>query len=514
MKKHKFWTFYAIFAVILIFFGALVFCHVQEVLKEYEASQPERLAEQQLEAIRKAAKQDTLEEVITFYELNQAEYDVDISDFQEYKDKIKHAKNLSFKVKNGFSEAEQKFNIIADDEVVAVLTLKSVKEEVKLAILKVNEWRVKSVTPVLTLTKYNYVVDVPTGFLVTINGTTLTEPQEASESGWETYIVETLYSEPEIKIYDAYGTEALYDIVENRVKPIVYNYDLNLPQEFTVSVGGIVQEGIITGEETAYSFTTIHEKLELTDAYGTRLEYRGGDEIYTYNYVLRLPENFTVYVNGKKADSYITDISENERYRYCLEYADMPKLVTYEFINSIGDPEPEVYDNRNQKVECVFESGYFEVTEQAGCETIPEEISKQVDVLEIAKMWSKLMTNDLEGSQNGFRTIEEYLMKGSYLYDVAYKWVTNIDITFTFSHVLKNPPFTEERVSDYVGYGNNLFSCDIYFVKHMEDIKDRNEGEIVDIMNSTFYFLYYDETDDGKDNPHWVIADIQENLSE
>ena len=83
-----------------------------------------------------------------------------------------------------------------------------------------------------------------------------------------------------------------------------------------------------------------------------------------------------------------------------------------------------------------------------------------------------------------------------------------------FSHVLKNPPFTEERVSNFVSYGENLFSCDIYFIKHMDDLQDRNEGEIEDVMNSTFYFMKYDATKDGIDNPRWVILDIREILSE
>ena len=109
--------------------------------------------------------------------------------------------------------------------------------------------------------------------------------------------------------------------------------------------------------------------------------------------------------------------------------------------------------------------------------------------------------------------MKQYLIKGSYLYNVAYKWVTNIDITFTFSHVLKNPPFTDEKVSNFVSYGENLFSCDIYFIKHMEDLQDRSDEEIKDVMNSTFYFMNYDETKDEVDNPHWVILDITEVLS-
>ena len=38
--------------------------------------------------------------------------------------------------------------------------------------------------------------------------------------------------------------------------------------------------------------------------------------------------------------------------------------------------------------------------------------------------------------------------------------------------------------------------------------------DVDDVLNSTFYFMNYDDTEDGVDNPHWVIIDIQENLSE
>ena len=44
------------------------------------------------------------------------------------------------------------------------------------------------------------------------------------------------------------------------------------------------------------------------------------------------------------------------------------------------------------------------------------------------------------------------------------------------------------------------------------DLYTRNI-KTTDEMNSTFYFMYYDETDDGKENPRWVILDIQEILS-
>ena len=122
------------------------------------------------------------------------------------------------------------------------------------------------------------------------------------------------------------------------------------------------------------------------------------------------------------------------------------------------------------------------------------------------------MTNDLEGTQKGFGTMKKHLITNSYLYNVAYKWTTNIDITFVSSHVLDNPPFSEEKVTNYKSYGDNVFSCDISFLKHM-DLASRNM-KVIDEMNSTFYFMYYDETKDGVDNPRWVILDIQEIITE
>ena len=234
MKKYIFWILYAVFVAGLVTAGFFAIDHVQGVLKEYEASQPEKVVEQQLAIIREAAAKETLEEVIRFQKPDQAAYDIDISDFREYKDKIKTADKLSYKIKNGYSESEQKFNILADDEVVAVLTLESVKEEIKLAILKVNEWKVKEITPVLTLVNYNYIVDVPEGFAVEINGVKLTDAVVSEQTGWETYVVETLYSEPQIAIFDSFGKEAHFDIVDNRVKPVVYEYELRLPKDIFV----------------------------------------------------------------------------------------------------------------------------------------------------------------------------------------------------------------------------------------------------------------------------------------
>ncbi len=515
MKKYIFWTAYAALVLILVGSGAYALDYVNNVLKQYEEAQPEKLVEAQLELIKKAAQEDTLEEIITFYELEQAEYDIDISDFREYKDKLKNAAELTYKMKHGYSETEQQFHILADGEKVAVLTMESIREEVKLAILTVNEWQLKSITPIMTLENYDYTVEVPKGFQVTINGMKLTNPAEAKEEGWETYEVETLYREPEIKLYDAYGAEAVFDIVENHVKPIVYTYSLRLPKGFTVSDNGRLQEGTADGEEVVYTFITLSKTLTLADAHGNTVEYKGGDSIYTYDYTVTLPDNFVMTVNGRSGADYLAETKDNRRYQYVEEYVDMPGIVTYKIQEALGEPEILIYDNLGRQIACEFEDYTFERREQTALDSIPEETAAQIDVLEVAKMWSLFMTDDLNGSQNGFGTIKEYLLKDSYLYQTAYKWATGIDITFMFGHTLENPPFTEEKVTNFISYGETVFSCDIYFIKHMRDRSNRNgEEAITDILNSTFYFMYYDETDDGKDNPHWVILDKQDILSE
>ncbi len=448
MKKKIFWTGYAVFVVLLLLLGTMAVRYVNRVLLDYEASQPEKAVESRIELIKEAAKNDTLDEVITFYEIEQAEYDIDISDFREYKDKIKNAKEISYKIKTGYSETQQQFYLLADGEAVAVLTLESLNEEIKLAILKVNEWQVASVTPILALKNYEYTLEVPKNFKVTVNGVEVNNPVPSQTDGWEVYALEPLYYEPEILIFDTHGNQ---------------------------------------------------------------VEYKAGEPVYTYDYVVKIPDNFTMKVNGKDALEYKTGTAANSDYKYCAEYAMMPEIVTYEIKNAVCEPEIEIYDNLNQPVDCVFENYAFVRTKQAALDTIPEEILDKVNVLEIAQMWSKLMTDDLKGAKHGFDTIKKYLITDSYLYNVAYQYVTSVDITFVATHVLENPPFSGEKITNYVSYGDNLFSCDIYFLKHM-DLYTRNI-KTTDEMNSTFYFMYYDETDDGKDNPRWVILDIQEILS-
>lgn len=413
MKKYLFWIVYAIFTIVLLVVSAVSLRYVENILVKYEEAQPEKLVEKYLEEIQTASLPEELEI-------------------------LQSAKELTYKVRTGsFSETEQQFNILADGEVAAVITLESVHEEVVFEILTMCDWEVKSVDPIVV-------------------------------------------------------------------------YHLRLPKSLSVFANGDKQMGVLDGEEMVYTIYTIYETLELEDAYGTRMEYANGDSIYTYDYTVKIPDNFSLTLGGEEVPHCITGVEENPKYQYCAEYTDMPKLVTYEFGEALGEPKIEICNNKKEKLEYTFEDYKVVLNAQKGEDTVPAHIAEQVDVLKYAKRWSKFMSNDLEGSQRGFLTMAQYLVEDSYLYEVAYRWAHGIDITYTAYHRLDDPAFTEEKVSNYVDYGNGLFSCDISFVKHMYLIYEYMT--VTDVTNSTFYFMYLEDTDAEKGR--WVIVDIQEIIEE
>ena len=116
------------------------------------------------------------------------------------------------------------------------------------------------------------------------------------------------------------------------------------------------------------------------------------------------------------------------------------------------------------------------------------------------------MSADLE-----FADMSKHLIKGSYQYNVAKRYAGGVDITFISGHVLDNPAFTEEEVSNFAWITEDCFAVDVSFVKHMR----LNRGKkIEDVMNDRFYFVRIDDTKDGKDNATWKLVSMKENITD
>ena len=142
------------------------------------------------------------------------------------------------------------------------------------------------------------------------------------------------------------------------------------------------------------------------------------------------------------------------------------------------------------------------LTKVEGLDAVPESVSAEVDVLQIAENWSLFMSNDLP-----FSTVAKDLIPSSYQYEVATKYANGIDITFTSIHTLLDPAFVDEKVTNFVWITDNLFSVDISFVKRM---LLSSGTTIEDSMNDRFYFVKYDDTNDYSDNPTWKLLSMKE----
>ena len=74
------------------------------------------------------------------------------------------------------------------------------------------------------------------------------------------------------------------------------------------------------------------------------------------------------------------------------------------------------------------------------------------------------------------------------MYEMAWGWATQVDITFVSNHRLKNPVFTNEKLENFIIYNDNAFSVEVTLEKNMIV----NGEDKVDKMHDRLYFIYYE----------------------
>ena len=211
-----------------------------------------------------------------------------------------------------------------------------------------------------------------------------------------------------------------------------------------------------------------------------------------YELNLTLPATVTVQCNGEALQGTVTDGMAAYDVRSLT-----PLNVTLQDVlgNTVAYDQGSLPSYTDYQVTITREF--------TGQDTLPKNVD--FDPLKVAKLWSLFMTQDLTGANNGYSQLSPYLIKGSYLQDVAWQWATGLDITFTSAHSLKDPPFQVEEISNYVVYSDSCFSCDIRLEKKMVL---KTGAEVDDVIHSTFYFVKYQ--DSGKNSPNWVLVDYRE----
>ncbi len=305
-------------------------------------------------------------------------------------------------------------------------------------------------------------------------------------------------------------TADLWEVSSCKVTP--YRFEMKLPVTLKVTENGTPVNGTLSedGQTVQYALSSsVLPNLTLTDLFGNTAPY--SLELYESGClseypVISVPSNYTVKNNGEKLPLSSAVLAELEEYQYLYEYnEDIPKKATYLLCSLSGTADVSIYDNLGSRVDVADQKDEVSIESQVTTQTMPAIIENAPDPLEAAKLWNLFMTRDLKGQRYGFYQLAEHLIEDSYLRNVAWKWATGMDITFTSSHSLRNPPFQVAEVTNFVAYGPKAFSCDILLEKEL--LLHRGATVVPDKMHSTFYFVYYDDTDNGVDDPHWAIAD-------
>lgn len=526
MKKlSKFKKAYLIFTALCIAASAGFLIYVLCVVKDFDKSQPEHIVQQKTEWLSAIAADGTLTSELDFetlcvnrYENNNAEeYSA------AYISKIT-GNELRYELSTAEStDLSRSYNIFADKQIIGKLSLTATNSRSRLFFFNTADWHEESFTPMPAATVYNLQVYQPDGSEVYINSKQPSPDELDSTSEIPCYSIKGLLNQPTIEYKDSDGKPLEFTCENNVAKPAVFNSTFSVPNGITVSVNGAeIQGRPLSDNETEYNVREMTKPvITFTDRMGGKTEYNSEELPQFLNCTVTVPEAFSLKINGKNADEFFTAVSAPHPDKELLaKYADvaLPQQKAY----SIALVEPTatavISDNSGNSKEYTLSGGKIEVA-SLGSDEIPERISSQLDVMETAKNWSRFMTDDLiakdamgntlggnQAKQHGLEIVQQYFIKDSDYYNYAYQWATGVDITFTSVHTIDS--FSEERISNFMQYNENCFSCEVYFKKNMTLFYDgKYVGKRTDVFNSILYFVYVDDTpDNGKDDPSWKIA--------
>lgn len=505
-KKLTFKMAYLIYVSVLVLLVALAALYVSRLLQKYEDTMPEQYVKNAYEEMVLETKEGSLWQKYFLPEFETGEYEAFLDVEKTYEEIVTTCEAEFVQESGDYPEDELYYKVVCDGAKVAEAKLKAKGPAVtKLAILSYREWEVEYLKPVIE--KCDYTLLVPEEFSVKANGIVL-NPEDGKKDGKGEvkYTIEGVYFAPLFEIKDGSLREVSYTISDNRVEAEYYYYKLNLPDTILVTLNGKEISAVSTENHMSYYEVKelVKPEVVLTDLYGNSYTYEGGKRIPLTHKAIMAENGYQVTVKGNTAPDTAVFAMENPEYEALKEYVtDLPELTFYNIAVLEDNVSVAVIDAQGE--ETLLDDGktdYSFTAQDKYLETVPEEVSAEVDVLSLAQKWSLFMSADLT-----FKEMSQYLIKDSYQYDVAVKYATGVDIKFISGHGLAAVPFTEETVSNFVWISDNCFSVDIGFIKHMVLTVG---SRVDDPMNDRFYFVKYDDTDDGVSNPTWKIASMKE----
>lgn len=217
-----------------------------------------------------------------------------------------------------------------------------------------------------------------------------------------------------------------------------------------------------------------------------------------------VPDSYRVMINGQQADE--RELSGGgempEEFKYAANYVEVPRLVTYRAEGLLGRPQVTVFDRDGVEAVCAekYKNGKLEVRVSQFAETeMPAELSDMA--LENAKRYSNFFSADLPGCRNSVDPVRDMFPEDSDYLEFLDIYRRE-DMWMYSAH--NTPEFKNESVDHYIRYSGELFSCEVYFDKHMYLTRT---GETK--VDTTHFRLFY-----GSLNGKWKILDIQTLLAD
>lgn len=231
MKKHisKFKLVYIIFVALLAALAAAAVFYAVSVLKDYEACQPEKEIERQLEDIVRLAKSGSVDNAVSFAGDDEA-YEITAEEKERFVSALANGE-LTYKIREGSSDGTALTYSVADKNgILLFIKLKSLSETTKLSLFTYSDWKTEEVKAAL----FSLSVSLPPSITVNLNGSSLTGSPAADGSGKLLYNI-SAFGTPELSVSDAFG-----NVLEcsDSAKIDITEYNVTIPDNFTLTVNG------------------------------------------------------------------------------------------------------------------------------------------------------------------------------------------------------------------------------------------------------------------------------------
>ena len=242
--------------------------------------------------------------------------------------------------------------------------------------------------------------------------------------------------------------------------------------------------------------------------------------VQTHSYTISVPSDYAVSVNGKTLDKnnlIKTVNNENPDLELIKQYVEVAAGSTsiFRVQNLVNAPEIKIKDASGADVAFTpDDKGNITVAGASSAASEPE-LTDEVKnrSLEMIQVWQRfLLAEYISEANRGLARVKPYVIAGSAYDKQAEEYSKNVDITFISDHTVGNPEFSDVVTDQYKVYSDKCYSLHISYKKNMH--LTRTGENTTDDIDMIIYYVYYDDTDDGTDNPHWAMAYMKSNLKD